>query len=798
MTRNSDVNCNMGFYSILSHANRCRMNSSKMIDNLDEIARQRKRGKLFTCFLHIALLISPFYIDCPGCLQAENGFASEQRRLRKQTRRKLSNEKDQLVKLKNKQINGYALRFHVPFKRSGSSSKPCPIRAYVINFSLLCVCLQMFIVTITYILFEHEMSTLKSNLIDLYPLTMPTTTTRNIERSKNFDKSNNGHIMDVNWTNIENSPRCFMIQDLDADNLQRFERIERLTNLLISLGSPVITINDLLAFSLVFLTSLSLVTIIFAWLNWENADFRVDSLTIHFEPTIERDRLLERSHDLRLAVLNSNEFERQQNELLYANFVKSSRKKFLEKGFKIPNINQFCGLLSWYKNSINNNNNFYYQHQKNNSSFSERRKPQFPYTTDERTLLLRNATSKVMQNFGDTNIGLISQREISKEISMKLSDDEKSLGSVFFEGNRKIVLQCNIPAHLSKEGYERILSQEFRDTICVLIFNVTLGIAMIFGLLYRELESRASHRLQQRKCDFWLPGSLSLDWPAKMPQIDENNDSDNNNNKISKYPDNSNGFQSIMTEFLVLLTKESLLFSTELVYCFVTLVFWCGSYVVFVVSSRLIINLWAANICKELKLIGSMMENFLQQKIISERSGSQINFAGRNEIERNLTQCYLDFMLFRRELRFHQAYFKFIVSQTMIDVAYGTIICLYTLSNSGDRNREIIWATTIFIILLFNTFAHLGVTFTNKMHRLFSQLNKIMASSARLSMESSYIVSLWRRQVMSSDDTELNFGLRILGIECTHATLIQLNSYVLAASLYLFKPYIKLHVFKTS
>lgn len=65
-----------------------------------------------------------------------------------------------------------------------------------------------------------------------------------------------------------------------------------------------------------------------------------------------------------------------------------------------------------------------------------------------------------------------------------------------------------------------------------------------------------------------------------------------------------------------------------------------------------------------------------------------------------------------------------------------------------------------------------------------------MVEFARLSMQSSHIITLWRRYIMNLHEIQQAYGTEISTIEISRSNMVQFDFYVILRTLYILESYI--------
>lgn len=333
------------------------------------------------------------------------------------------------------------------------------------------------------------------------------------------------------------------------------------------------------------------------------------------------------------------------------------------------------------------------------------------------------------------------------------------------------------PAYLTLAAFKKSIDYRFKFITLTVSLSAILGLTLGAGLIYGELESRVELRTIVLSCQTCFAGARSSKiWPAKLlPEP--------SGQQLAR------GYKPTMfSELIIGLNKQTILFTLEAILTYVICAFMSGTYFYLLFANRLLQDIWLSQLREQLELIRQMM--LLAEIYQRYKTFNSFNLSLRQSIETCLYKAYLNLILFRRQLRYPHALFKFLLWHVVIMVIILLGLASFCLNSKGEKSVIYIWFSLLFGVFLLNVFGYLSVEFTSRFDQLNAHIGKLMVEAARLSMESSNIITLWRRQVMSSSEIEHAFGIEILGVLVSHSNIIQFDSYVFLATLYILRSYI--------
>lgn len=690
---------NTEFEDIIDKFNGLIASSHEQDCKLDRLAKESKLGFLDRAYFYIGSHILPIFWHWPiSC-----------------SRHQRNTDKN------NYAIESYSLRFYNPFQ----TIVKCPWKIILVYTFCLYGTIKNLIIVLTY--FAHEYKLCAWN--------------KYIDEKKSLNDNQADKFVSNNCINEQ-------ILDLEGKNL--IDSLNNLNRLHFYIGSPVITNNVLYTFIVLLVLSLGWCILILGFFNWNNPHFRQDSLTLQYEPLMEKKRIA-----IMASKISSLLQQHQYNQIVYQNGKQPMTNDFrlivynllleyrlfkrsfpinmmlLEKccNFESLNINQYGILANWFG--------------KNLSSLDDQADNNYE-------------TEKIVNYWQSNTIN---------------------------HGPFKLISPIN-PAHLTVDNYHKLINSKMKFTICNIIMSALIFSTIVIGLLWRELDNRVLLRNQQLYCkniSISLRSNINLlsrNWPGQLwPEP-------TNNMNYHEQP------TTILNELIAMLNKQTLLTLLEDSMLFTLQSMLLGIYFNLISSNRFLHNIWTMQIIEQLKLIRKLM-------LLAEITGKQSNSISKQLYEKQLeriqiclSQAYLNFVLFTRNLRYPHAFFKFVALHIAMNAIFGSLSAYICIGRIDENNLILIWIIMIFIAGLLNLIGYLSVNTTKYFNTLSVYINQVCGESTRLSqMRSVHVLSLWRRQILSSNVIEQVFGIELFGVRFSPANLIIFDSRVLATSLYLLKSY---------
>lgn len=635
---------------------------------------------------------------------------------------------DDLVSDSDYEKESFTMHFHLPFNLGHSRNRP--LAANLLHLWMLFVMIKFSCLIVVHLKFEHA-----------YLFWSP-----NSEPIKKFPTGNLS-------SSSNRSLDCYPMKNFGPEDLEHYRKLQYLLELKRKLGTFVLGPDDLYTFCC---TMLMFVVFIFYTFALNHQDFQLNPLTFHFKPSLERNRIQARCMDLAISIfgkqsqLASQPIESRRLTFSYGmNFLNGQFADFYSEyiNHSLQTLNrrplskgEFVHLLSWWndRKSLKKTNQ-----------------------------LAMNITSQANNN---SNMGTYSRMNIRL-----------------------------VPAHLSVSNYKKQMRIEVRLTIVWCIFSTLIVYIVLGGLWLIELWKRVHLRLDLYEC---------RDWQQPTALINNNNYSTTTTTWLQDYYSpildgmdlDERQFrlyanyheQQVKTWWTI---YHDLILGVELVKTFDyrvgffvlelflisnIILTWLGFYWILLCLNFLSIQIWLKQIKDQLIIAKEMMQSYDSMMLFTIYT--------KKHIEDPLMHAYLNFILFKRDYYHVARLYRFLMLQLAIMTCGAAIFCLCIetkTANVEDRLYSLMITSSVIVIL--DVCCLMSVRFTSQVSSMFKMVNLIMAKASTISMESSYVVGLWRQQILTPVETEKAFGFSIMGFDLSYSNFIQLNSYVLGGVLYIFQ-----------
>lgn len=310
-------------------------------------------------------------------------------------------------------------------------------------------------------------------------------------------------------------------------------------------------------------------------------------------------------------------------------------------------------------------------------------------------------------------------------------------------------------------------------------YGIILGFSAAIAFYYNEFGSRIVERINELECNSinstYIYRSLMLsNLDSKQEEI------------YSKYMNGTINWSSILeqVEYKTLFRFGSIQLFFEAAIIFTIIAFGAGIQFLFVFGGLFSSKLWLEQIQEQLLICTELLRRL--PVVIDSKHESNLE-ASRIKVEDALTLTYINFMVFSKEHRNYRDYLQHF--STTLSCTLLVIFILCYIFGMGNPNRTLPygWAVITQVVVLLNLVGRISGSLMQSIQRMFALINDVLAKSSQNNMELSYIVALWRRQIMNREEVQNFYGVRVLEIRLSYSNLVKFNSYVLGFFLYLMR-----------
>lgn len=338
---------------------------------------------------------------------------------------------------------------------------------------------------------------------------------------------------------------------------------------------------------------------------------------------------------------------------------------------------------------------------------------------------------------------------------------------------------------------------KMRRIIVISISTIWLSLANsgLYYLFVLELRNRIAFKIDKYRCQEWNSTAIPADDRSLFAGIESSN-SDLEHDSVRDYM-NSNGqnwiplyshelFNNIVSLRLIMTFLEILFFATCncLIFAFI---------VASVVDGFSLKSAWTNQVNEQMKICLNRMDRLLDSygsRFISVVGTESANLrAELRKIDTILMQTYVNFELLRQ----HSVYYKGLYELVSMTLAFVLVALIYLLNTiylriAGD-NYIFIFGLILDLVGTINVFFVVCIILSKKFENLHWNINKILSKGFQLGIQNSYMMHLWRRQVLPKEEVETIYATNFVALPMTPSALVSLNSYYIGAIIYLFISY---------
>lgn len=327
-----------------------------------------------------------------------------------------------------------------------------------------------------------------------------------------------------------------------------------------------------------------------------------------------------------------------------------------------------------------------------------------------------------------------------------------------------------IPDNLTASTMRYLIYRQYIVVLLCYGYAFLFGLTAATGFYYNELESCINERIEEIKCNSinstYINKSLMLpDLTYKEREI------------YDKYLNGTLSLFSLLYQVEIgkLFTPKSVQIFVEAGFLFVVFAFGAGIQFVLVFGGLFTSVRWIEQIKDQLTICTELLRKL----------HINLNEEAKNQVEKALAITYINFMAFTRDHRNYRDYLRNCTT-TITCILLSIFLLCYSLGmGNSSKTLPYGWAIICEVVVLLNVMGRISGYLNQKIQQVFALINDAMAKCSLNDMEFNYIVTLWRRQILTRQEVQNFYGVRVLEVRLTYSNLVKFNSYVLGFCLYL-------------
>lgn len=398
----------------------------------------------------------------------------------------------------------------------------------------------------------------------------------------------------------------------------------------------------------------------------------------------------------------------------------------------------------------------------------------FLYPVHERRRVRASLLDIVEEIFtSDVSISNRSMKINECICKMKRIDICKSLKGLI---HRNSAFLLRLPAHLSPRSYSEILKLTIGIYLGILIVDFFSLFWVISKWVIGEIDTLIEQRMREIDCQRWNPNATVIVDPNWLTNYLKPSESKQALHMIESTEDIITNYILFGRKFMTIYTCISLietLILAQIIFCF-SIEEATNRY-----TNIYSIKTW-------LKQIEDQLETCLS--ILKLNECYKYHGANMNENrDRALLLVYVSLQLLFKEYRepnmlIETTTHRF-MTQNLLVFLYGYIYSLHTKSSS----LSLIF--TLMTLIFFNCDSSLAISMTNTARNTFKLLNQVIGQLSSMKKGRSCTFNLLRRHLLSDEEVQELFAVRIIGIKLTQRTLISINTYAIGAVIFMMQTF---------
>lgn len=348
------------------------------------------------------------------------------------------------------------------------------------------------------------------------------------------------------------------------------------------------------------------------------------------------------------------------------------------------------------------------------------------------------------------------------------------------------------PIHLSDAMYRRCIASVLVAGSLGILVAILTPMIIVYRLYILESTYRVDQRVNYLKCKIWNPSSELLRDPFVLDKINLTDSSFLAKLSESELRNLAASLENLKTFDMRLISGMII----QMVHWFLVSA-WIILAVTIMSASFVYQFKWTSEIQARLNGCIELLERYNQVKSSGILGGSCIILGNesKRQLMKALTITYFQYEFFKVKMKHFRVLLSIMGPHiAILTMGVGAVSCM-NLNGSGTNEPKIffIWICATVCIVGFNVFFASCTTAINKLTKISKQISTMMAKVCTQSIELSYIVMLWRRQLLTESEIARFYDINMLGIQFSQSKLLTFNSYLLGVGLFVLRSSIFSH-----
>lgn len=318
----------------------------------------------------------------------------------------------------------------------------------------------------------------------------------------------------------------------------------------------------------------------------------------------------------------------------------------------------------------------------------------------------------------------------------------------------------------------RILKTRSILTTSVYLVAYSIIVLIIHAFLISHFISLTTVlQIKQAKCHLWDPASILRADPTFYKTVDRNSEL----LAASEY-------EARMIIFKSLITWQSIFWTFALTIFHIIMV--CEATIL-AHNNSISLNhgVLTINHTKNMiDLCSKLLDSHWAQRELTLSSSLEELIFRKKRVIKAISIAYIHFELLVIELRDYQVHREFAFS-TLCILSVSDLITAYLISGSGIRVYGLITFLLTSAIIKMNASFFRCINTTREMIDITHRIANLVAKANLNSLDSSYIIGLWRRQLISEREIRRLWSIKLLGLQIDDSNFVSLNSCIIGVGL---------------
>lgn len=372
--------------------------------------------------------------------------------------------------------------------------------------------------------------------------------------------------------------------------------------------------------------------------------------------------------------------------------------------------------------------------------------------------------------------------------------------------------KCVRPNNLNAKFYDEQVAQQRSIVIYYSLICLYLSYYLVDNVLFSELEARISNRKLILNCKLFHQNATIVNdtyrmWREEITQqmLDVYNPT-NGTSTSANLPLNK-WANELFFELYSVMTPNAIKGFFIVIIAGTYVCLWVFFMILFFLDGVSYHNQWLNQLNRQfadsiemLDIIHQLTELSKKQCEIQQHNHSSIKYPvrasyfndrnneHRKQIHRALIITYLNLELFKTSSKTFKRLCTFFLRFLLISAFCNSILCYYwigsELRRSVSQRITVIWTMNICFTLSLNYYVRLSASLFQHLCKVYRKIDSLLAKMTLNSMQLDPICELWRGQSMKEADIAHIHCVQIYGLEATMSTLIGIDSYAFALSLF--------------